>query len=512
MIVLIGAAAALLRHYWPFDQKPVIEDLEEDSDSHVQVRAFHRTYFPHPGCILDGVVFRRGSTSTPPLIVIEKLTIEGSYAGIFASRVSRVTAEGMHVVIPPFGTAPPFHAQRSTTAVGEIIANGATLEFASAQPNGHSLRFDIHQASLRDVGENGPLTYDLKVHNPEPPGEVTAFGKFGMWNDNDPAQTPISGEYKFEHADLSVYHSIGGILSSTGKFSGKLQHIDISGTTDTPDFTVESGHHPVRLKTEFSAYVDATHGDTFLNRVDAHFRKTHVVAQGSIAKSAHGKGKTALIDLTADQGRIEDILGLFVQAPRSPMSGEVTLRAKVQIPSGPQPFLRKLSLQGNFGIEHGGFSNSSTQESVNKLSSQARGQKAGGEKDTSDPETVLMGLTGKVTVNNGVSTFSDISFGIPGAAALMHGTYNLINYKIDLRGQMKVDTKISKTTTGPKALLLKVMDPFFKKRRRKEIVPIRISGTYQKPSFGLDLNDKQAQTIDPPSHHHVREGLHGPQR
>ncbi len=91
---------------------------------------------------------------------------------------------------------------------------------------------------MRDVGWDGPLTYHLKVHNPEPPGEVTASGKFGIWDDNDPGQTPISGEYTFDHADLSVYHGIAGILSSLGKFRGNLDHIDISGTTDTPDFEV----------------------------------------------------------------------------------------------------------------------------------------------------------------------------------------------------------------------------------------------------------------------------------
>lgn len=43
------------------------------------------------------------------------------------------------------------------------------------------------------------------------------------------------------------------------------------------------------------------------------------------------------------------------------------------------------------------------------------------------------------------------------------------------------------------AFLLKMMEPFFKKRRRGEILPVRISGTYEHPTFGLDLNDKKAQ-------------------
>jgi hypothetical protein len=504
VLLVLGGAAFFWRRYWPFERQPVIEDLQEAGDSHVTIRGFHRTYFPYPGCVLEGVVFTRGGNSPKPLITIEKLTIQSSYLNILRSHVSRISAEGMHIFIPVFGTAPPFHAKRSTAAIGEMTTTNMTVEFG--RTNGKPpIRFDIHEAVLNNVGWDGPLTYHLKVHNPEPPGEVTASGKFGIWNDNDPGQTPISGEYTFDHADLSVYHGVAGILSSLGKFSGNLNHIDISGTTDTPDFELESGKHRVQLKSQFSAYVDATHGDTFLKRVDVHFRKTHVIVHGSIAKSPNGKSKTALLDLSTENGRIEDVLGLFVEAPRAPMSGPVTLSAKVKIPPGDRPFLEKLELLGKFGIAGGGFSNSDTQEGVNKLSAGARG-----EKDTLDPETVLTDLTGEVSLYNGVSTFSDLAFSVPGAAARLHGTYNVINYKIDLHGQMKVDTKISKTTSGAKSLLLKMMDPFFKKRKKGEVVPIKISGTYDKPSFGLDLNDKQAQSVESPSHHHVRNGLAQP--
>jgi len=86
----------------------------------------------------------------------------------------------------------------------------------------------------------------------------------------------------------------------------------------------------------------------------------------------------------------------------------------------------------------------------------------------------------------------------------MHGTYGLIDEKVDLRGQMRVDSKISNMTSGAKALLLKIMDPFFKKRKKGEVLPVRISGTYDKPSFGLDVMDKNApnppRSIPAPTH------------
>jgi hypothetical protein len=39
--------------------------------------------------------------------------------------------------------------------------------------------------------------------------------------------------------------------------------------------------------------------------------------------------------------------------------------------------------------------------------------------------------------------------------------------------------------------ITKVMDPIFKKKKRGEVVPVKISGTYQHPTFGLDINDKR---------------------
>jgi hypothetical protein len=497
---LLIAAAALMcvgaliaASLWPFSKTRVLQDLREASDSQVAVRAFRRIYFPYPGCILEGVTFQHGTPQAKPLISADKVTIQGTYGGILAKHIHRITAEGMRVSIPALGTGQAFHTTPSEITVDEFVANGAMLDIESHNSAKEPLRFDIHEAFLQNVASSGPFAYRVKVHNPEPPGEVSAAGRFGGWNHNDPGQTPLSGQYTFEHADLSVYEGVAGKLSSTGKFGGTLRHIDISGTTDTPDFEVKSAGHPVHLTAQYSAYVDAMHGDTFLKRVDADFWKTHVVAEGSIARSSNGKSKTALLDFNASQARIDDLLHLFVQAKRPSMSGIVTLRAHVEIPPGPEAFLKKLKLQGRFGIQSGAFSNPSTQKGVDELSAGARGQK-----DPPDPETVLTDLTGKVGVDEGVAKFADLSFGVPGASARMNGTYNFLNYKIDLRGQMRVESKISNTESGGKALLLKMIEPFFKKKKQGEIVPVRISGNYNRPSFGLDLNDKKAQKVPTP--------------
>jgi len=56
MVVLLGAIIFLIFR-WPFSRAAVVSELEEESFSKVSVSAFHGTYFPHPGCVLEHVVF-----------------------------------------------------------------------------------------------------------------------------------------------------------------------------------------------------------------------------------------------------------------------------------------------------------------------------------------------------------------------------------------------------------------------------------------------------------------------
>jgi len=490
LLFLVGGVLAA--KLWPFSQKAVMENLAEASDSKVTIRSYKPTYFPSPGCILDGVEFRHGEQQVQ-FITIEKLTIEGSYSGILTKHISRIIADGARVFIPAFGSNTTFDTQHSKVVIDELIANGAGIEFASRNPRQQSLRFDIHQASLRGVRWGSSIAYQIKFHNPNPPGEIAVAGKFGRWMEGHAEETPISGDYTFEDADLGVYDGIAGKLASQGKFDGLLKHINVSGTTDVPDFEVRSNGHPVRLRTKFDAYVDGTTGDTFLNRVEARFDRTVIFAEGAIAASKVSKGKEANIYLTSRDGRIEDLLKLFVTAPRAPMSGAVSLDAHAILPPGKEGFLDKLRLRGGFGIDSGNFTHPDTQLGVDKLSAGARG------KNKEAPENVVSNLKGKVDLVHGVATFSNLTFSIPGADAQMHGTYNVINYKIDLHGSMRVATRISKTSTGMKSVILKVLDPLFRKKKKGEIVPVHVEGTYEKPEFGLDLTQPGAKTSNPKS-------------
>ncbi|HEU5412128.1 MAG TPA: hypothetical protein VFW31_00160, partial [Candidatus Angelobacter sp.] len=80
-----------------------------------------------------------------------------------------------------------------------------------------------------------------------------------------------------------------------------------------------------------------------------------------------------------------------------------------------------------------------------------------------------------------------VSFFVPGASAMMHGTYNLMNKRVDFQGKMRMEATVSKATTGAKSFFLKLLDPFFKKKNAGAEVPVSMQGTYGHTHFSAGL-------------------------
>jgi len=64
---------------------------------------------------------------------------------------------------------------------------------------------------------------------------------------------------------------------------------------------------------------------------------------------------------------------------------------------------------------------------------------------------------------------------------------------MDFHGTLRMQAKLSQTMTGFKSLLLKAVDPFFSKDGAGAVLPIKITGTRQNPSFGLELRRKKEE-------------------
>jgi hypothetical protein len=502
VVGLLVVGAVLLARHWPFSRQRVIADLQDDFHGTVTFSRFRTTVFPHPGCIAEGAELVRagGPAGSPPFASAQKLIIRAHYLDFLVrpGYISHIELQGLQIHIPPRGTmlATPRDQSPSTTRVGEVITNNAVLEVArkTAKP----LRFEIHKLTLNSVSRKDGFSYDASFLNALPPGEIQSRGHFGPWNSDDPGQTPVSGTYKFEHAYLGVFQSIDGVMNSHDNFQGTLSKMEAHGSVDIPDFKIRRAARSSPIDSRFDAFVNGMNGDVHLEHVETVIVKTNVLARGSVAEEPGPRGKITSLDLNVSQGRIQDVLRLFIKEPRSPIVGTISFRAHVTIPPEGRPFEQEVELVGDFGIDESHFTKPETQKKVNNLSDRAEGKKteekekgqkkAEEDADANDPERIVSDLRGHVVLKNGVATFTNISFSIPGATAYMHGTFNLVNQKIDFHGVLKTQAEFSKVGGGGiKSVLLKPFDAIFKKKPKGAEIPIKMTGTYSHPEPGLEI-------------------------
>ena len=202
--------------------------------------------------------------------------------------------------------------------------------------------------------------------NPRPTGAIHTTGTFGPWVQGDLGENPIKGDYRFDHADLSDFKGIAGILSSTGHYEGTLRDLVVNGQTDTPDFRLRPFDNPLPLHTTFHAKVDGTNGDTWLEPVDATLAHSHFTAQGQVVRvlaqepGASGQkqslGHDIALKINVDKARIEDFLRLASHGEMPLLTGAVTMKAALHIPPGPAPVHERLQLNGTFVLDQAQFS------------------------------------------------------------------------------------------------------------------------------------------------------------
>jgi hypothetical protein len=235
--------------------------------------------------------------------------------------------------------------------------------------------------------------------------------------------------------------------------------------------------------------------------------KTNVLAQGAVTGQPGQQGKVTSVDLNVSRGRIQDLLRIFVRAPRPPFTGVISFQAHAKVPPEGRPFKQEVELVGDFGVGDGRFTKPESQENLQSLSERARGKKPEDKKtdqakktdkpankadqadEDDDPARIISDLKGHVILKNGVATLTQVTFKVPGAVANMHGTFNLVNEKIDFHGTLKTDAEFSKVGGGGiKSLLLKPFDAIFKKKHGGAEIPVKMTGTYSHPEPGLEIS------------------------
>jgi hypothetical protein len=503
LLALVGGV--LLKIY----AEPILHQRAEDMlssrfHSDVQIQEFHIALFPRLRLEGAGVSLRHhGRTDVPPLISVHEFTGSANFWSIFSKpwHINQVTLKGLTIQIPPreqregkmFSSDSPGHKAKRDVQVkiDELISDDAELDILSGRPDKSPHQFLIHHLDMHDLRPGTGAPFEATLTNATPPGEIHVKGNFGPWQADEPRTTPLSADYSFKDADLSVFKGIAGILSSTGNFSGVLESIEVQGETTVPDFTVDTGGHPTMLKTEFDATVDATNGDTLLHPVTAHIGSTILICNGGVVgpddKTMHGK--EVILDIVSQNARIEDLLSLAVKADKPPIKGPLQINTKFDLPPG-QPnsnlkVMDRLKLNGRFSISQGQFTDPKVREKIEDLS--RRGQGHPKDDDVGDS---LTQLKSKFKLGNTIIDLRDLSFSVTGANVQLDGTYGMRSEDLDFHGKLHLQAKASQAVTGVKSWILKPFDPFFRKNGVTEI-PIKITGKRDDPKFGLDFHHKK---------------------
>jgi hypothetical protein len=480
--------------------------LQARFKSQVEFSDFDVSLFPRVQVTIDGLVMRHnGRTDIPPLFQIRKVSAYANFMSLLRGkpRITLVELDGLQINTPPRhpGGPPLIHgtdqdlAEKYPVLIDEIRADDATLTVLRDQPDKPPREFPIHHLVIHDLSFDRPAAFHAILENAVPTGEINATGQFGPWLADEPADTPAAGNYTFQNANLGTLKGIKGTLSSVGSFSGPLNYLAVEGSTDVPDFALRTTDHPMALHTDFSAIVDGTNGDTYLKSVTAKFQHSTLLVSGEVVDMDRAiKGRTIILDAVSREARVEDFMRLAAKGDAPVMIGSIKLKAKINIPEGNSDLIDRLKINGQFGIDEGQFTNSGVQGKIDTLSRKGRGQP----KDA-DIQSVASEITGHFQLSEAVLSFSSLHFGVTGASINLDGTYNIDSEGLDFHGKLLLVAKPSQTTTGVKSFFLKAIDPFFSGKNAGTVLPIKITGTKENPSFGLDRGGEDSnKNVSPP--------------
>jgi hypothetical protein len=475
----------------------VVAELQERFDSEADLESLQVRIFPLMGVTGTGLTLRyHNRTDLPPMFRIERFSFNLGFLGILHAprHISGIHVENMTITIPPRGErknqpaanqSEKLHSVPSVI-VDEIVCDDTDLVIVPKKEGKDPLDFDIHDLVLKSVGKDKPFDFRGNLTNAKPKGEIATSGTFGPWDSDEPGDTPISGGYKFRDADLGPFPGIAGILSSTGKYQGQLNEIEVTGVTDTPDFSLDPVGNPVPLHTEYSATVNGTDGDTYLHPVRATLGYSLIIATGSVVRVPAQKGHMITLDVTSDNARMEDILRLATKSNKPFMTGVLNLKTKFLLPPGPIKVLDKLKLDGNFAVTDGRWASAELRDKLQSFSRHAEGQP-----ENEDAGSAVSDMRSHFHLEGAVITFKDLTFTVPGVGVQLQGDYKMHGEGLDFIGDLRLRAKLSQTVTGKKSFFLKAIDPFFEKKGAGTLIPITISGTRDSPTVGTSIFHKK---------------------
>ena len=513
VIIVLGVAAGVWFWRVPVSseqlRRRIVTSLSTSLRSKVELASVELRVVPRLRVIGHELVIRHRKQVDVPLIAVRQFTVSSSIWSLLRGHVEDVVLEGLAIQVPPKDGDVSQEAKEDIATsddekadgrlgrqvvIDRLTADNSSLTILRRDPTRLPRTWRMHQLRMQSVGVARAMPFQSVLTNAVPPGEIQTSGRFGPWNADEPALTPVAGSFVFENANLGVFKGISGTLSSRGDFQGRLERLGVNGFTSTPNFALSVAEHPVALETKYRAVVDATNGNTALERVEATLQDTEFVAVGGVYEVPGMKGRRVSLTITMDDGRLDDVLLLAVNTPKPTMTGGLTMTSTLELPPGDRDVVDKLRLQGRFRITDGRFTDATVQSRINGLSGRARGKQE-------IPTPVASQFVGEFTLGDGQLTLRPVQFDVPGAVVELFGRYGLRAGSLAFAGHVAMDASVSQAVGGWKGAMMKPFDRLFQ-RNGRTFVPITVSGSRAAPKFGLDRGrvfDKDKPVVMPSS-------------
>lgn len=487
LAIVVGGGFALLNTEWASRRvaREAAALLESRFDGRVDVETLSMALFPRVAVSGTNLRLTR-EDSTQPLLEIARFEVSGTPLELFRRAAHRVELDGLQIYVQRGRPRPQGMSLQSQqlrdVRIGEVNVRNGRLVILPDDPQKLPLEFGLQDVTLTDFHFDRATRFAARLLNPKPRTVIQTEGTFGPWQTGAPRATPVSGVYLFNEGELDAIKGLGGHLTSSGKFDGVLERIQVQGTTTSSDFTLDLAEQPMPLRTAFKATVDGTRGDVLLDDVDATLGQSRIRAHGSVASTPGAKGRTVTLTVTMKDARFEDLLQLAVKGQEPPMQGRLDIDTGFELPPGDEDVPQRLKLRGRFAIRSGRFASDMAQNKIDELSRRGRGQP-----QNASVSNVMSAFGGNFTLQDGLLRLPGLRFSVQGARVDLDGRYTLRTQALDFIGALRLDAPVSRTVTGFKSILLRPIDPLFRRNGAGTHLPIRISGTVNQPNFGVDV-------------------------
>jgi AsmA-like C-terminal region len=452
-----------------------VEFLRSEFASDVHFQSFTVSLLPPVHVVARGVLI---GTAANPLI---QATTADAQSGFLPWRVKTLVLGGLSLHIPTIGSAPVvFPKPAWSPTVDQILSEHTDVEIlpsTGTQP----LHVELAHLRVANFTPDRAAEFTASLVSSEPRVEAPTSGRVGPWKASDPGSTPLQGTYRMPRFDLATVPGLKGLLSSKGRFQGALERLEITGTADAPEFSLNLSGRSQPLHASFQTVVDASDGSATIEHMNGSLQNSPFFGSGLVRKIQNDRLRDIVVDLSMNRGRLEDVLLLAVKSKISPVAGGLDVQANLEILPGEQDILNRLRLDSDFTAPNARFSSLDLRERLRNIS-----RKPQGRHNNESVGGSLSNMQGHLRLTNGAAEFWNLAFDLEGASAQLNGSYQVASEQLDLHGELAMNAKLSQTSGVRKGFLLKVVDPFSRGKDGGPRVPIRITGTRSDPQFSLD--------------------------